>query len=296
MEIRNLLTFIHVAERGSFTRAAESLNYSQSTVSFQIKQLESEVGCPLFERINHTVTLTERGREFLSYAHSVVRLTDEFVIQGQGDILRGTFRIATSDSICEDMVKKNYPDFHRRYPHIALQFTNTDTETMTAMLDHNEADLMITLDSHTYRKDYVTVKEEPVAMHFVTGATSPYATAKPLDLHDLIEAPFLLTEGGVGYRKALEEVFAKKSIPLQPILEIGRTDIIADLLTQGLGVSFLPDFVTRKGRERGDLIYLNVPNVSVDIWKQLLHHKNKWISPGLAALIEYVKENEFDRG
>jgi DNA-binding transcriptional LysR family regulator len=78
MELRNLITFIHVAELGSFTQAGERLGYSQSTVSFQIKQLEQELGCLLFERINHTVTLTERGHDLVSYAHRVCALTDEF--------------------------------------------------------------------------------------------------------------------------------------------------------------------------------------------------------------------------
>ena len=67
MELRNLITFIHVAELGSFTKAAEQLGYSQSTISFQIKQLEDELGCLLFERINHTITLTQRGHELVSY-------------------------------------------------------------------------------------------------------------------------------------------------------------------------------------------------------------------------------------
>ena len=62
MEIRNLITFVQVAELNSFTRAAKALDYSQSTVSFQIKQLETELGCLLFERINHTISLTEQGR------------------------------------------------------------------------------------------------------------------------------------------------------------------------------------------------------------------------------------------
>ena len=78
MELRNLYTFIHVAELGSFTKAADQLGYSQSTISFQIKQLEEELGCLLFERINHTITLTERGRDLVSYAHKVRALTDDF--------------------------------------------------------------------------------------------------------------------------------------------------------------------------------------------------------------------------
>lgn len=64
MELRNLVTFIHVAELGSFTKAAQQLGYSQSTISFQIKQLEEELDCLLFERINHMITLTERGHWF----------------------------------------------------------------------------------------------------------------------------------------------------------------------------------------------------------------------------------------
>ena len=78
MELRNLITFIHVAELGSFTKAAEQLGYSQSTISFQIKQLEEELDCLLFERINHTITLTQRGHELVSYAHQIRALTDEF--------------------------------------------------------------------------------------------------------------------------------------------------------------------------------------------------------------------------
>ena len=78
MELRNLITFISVAELGSFTKAAEQLGYSQSTVSFQIKQLEKELDCLLFERINHTVTLTERGEELVSYAHRIRALTGDF--------------------------------------------------------------------------------------------------------------------------------------------------------------------------------------------------------------------------
>ena len=66
MEIRNLITFVQVAELNSFTKAAKALGYSQSTISFQIKQLETELDCLLFERINHTISLTEKGRELLT--------------------------------------------------------------------------------------------------------------------------------------------------------------------------------------------------------------------------------------
>ena len=74
MDFRNLITFIQVAELGSFTRAAEKLGYSQPTVSLQIKQLEKEIGVQLFERIGHTVSLTDAGRSALAYAQHICRL------------------------------------------------------------------------------------------------------------------------------------------------------------------------------------------------------------------------------
>ena len=77
MDIKNLTTFIYAAELGSFTKAAETLGYSQSTVSFQIKQLETELDAQLFERVGHTISLTEKGREALAYAQQVSKLTHE---------------------------------------------------------------------------------------------------------------------------------------------------------------------------------------------------------------------------
>ncbi len=296
MEIRNLITFARVAELGSFTRAARALSYSQSTVSFQIKQLESELDCLLFERINHTVSLTERGRELLAYAQKIEHLTEDFRGGGESpERMTARLRVAAPDSVCEEMLTKNYVDFHRQYPGIDLEFTNADTATMFRMLDHNEVDLIITLDSRFYKKGYVVDMEEPVEMRFVTGARSEYAAAKTLSLDELAELPLILTEHGVGYRRVLDEALARHSLEILPTLEIGRTDIVTAMLEQGVGVSFLPAFVCEKKVRQGDLVYLDVPELELSVWKQLLHHRSKWLSRSLAALIEYIKLHEFEK-
>lgn len=75
VDMKNMETFIQVAELCSFTKAAKKLGYSQSTVSFQIRQLEEDLKVQLLERINHTVALTEAGRKVLDYAHQLDRLT-----------------------------------------------------------------------------------------------------------------------------------------------------------------------------------------------------------------------------
>ena len=295
MELRNLITFIHVAELGSFTKAAEQLDYSQSTVSFQIKQLEQELGCLLFERINHTITLTQRGEELVSYAHRVRAITDELKesLTEEGGI-EGNIHIVTPDSVCEEMIYSRYIDFHNRYPGISVKFTTADTSVMFDMLDHNEADLIITLDRHSYRKDYVIAKEQPLSMHFVTSTRSKFAGKKGLSIKDIADEPFMLTEYGQGYRQVFDRELAKRSIDITPVLEIGRTDIITSMLAQSDMISYLPDFVTKRLIDTGELCYLDVTDMKLDIWKQLIYHKNKWMSKSLKTIINYIKENEFE--
>ncbi len=294
MELRNLITFVHVAELGSFTRAAEMLGYSQSTVSFQIKQLEDEIGCLLFERINHTITLTEKGRELVSYAHRIRTLTDEFRenLTDENDI-NGHIHIVTPDSVCEEIIYSHYIDFHNKYPNISVKFTTADTSVMFDMLDRNEADAIITLDSHNYRKDYVIAKEQPLSMHFVTNAKSPLTKKRTLSIKDISSEQFVLTEHGQGYRRVFDRELAKLSIDISPTLEIGRTDIITFILSESNMISYLPDFVTAPMIESGQLCYLNVCDITTDIWKQLIYHKNKWMSRSLKAFVEYIKEHEF---
>ncbi len=294
MELRNLITFIHVAELGSFTKAAEILGYSQSTVSFQIKQLEDELNCLLFERINHTITLTERGHELVSYSHQIRTLTDELKESLEEDKeSRGHIHIVTPDSVCEEMINRNYIDFHEKYPSISVKFTTADTTVMFDMLDHNEADVIITLDSHSYHKDYVIAREQPLSMHFVANSKSKFAKVRNLSIKDIINEPFVLTEYGQGYRKVFDKELAKKSLEITPILEIGRTDMITSLITQGDMISFLPDFVTKEMVDSGKLCYLDVCDMNTEIWKQLIYHKNKWMSKALKTLINYIIENDF---
>ena len=293
MELRNLITFIHVAELGSFTKAAEQLGYSQSTVSFQIKQLEEELGCLLFERINHTITLTERGHELVSYAHGVRALMEEFKESLTKEELSGSIHIVTPDSICDDMINSHYIDFHEKYPSISIRFTTGDSALMLDMLDHNEADFIITLDSRLYNKDYIIAKEQPLSMHFVANAASKFAGKKKLSVKDIIDEPFILTEHGQGYRRVLDRELAKMSLEITPVLEIGRTDIITAMIAGNNMVSFLPDFITKDLVDSGVLCYLDVCDIHIDIWKQLIYHKNKWMSKSLKTFIDYVKENEF---
>ena len=145
MDTKNLTTFIYVAELRSFTKAADRLGYSQSTVSFQIKQLETELACQLFERINHTVQLTEKGREVLEYAHQINRMTRELKDSMKEETASGYIRLAMADSLCTSLLSRDFLHFRELYPNIALKIIAAGTEEMFRLMNHNEADAILTL-------------------------------------------------------------------------------------------------------------------------------------------------------
>lgn len=295
MEIRNLISFVQVAELNSFTKAAEALGYTQSTVSFQIKQLETELDCLLFERINHSITLTDKGEELLEYAHSISSLTDEFMEKMRSsEQQRGTIHLALPDSVCEEMILGSFIQFNKRFPHISLKVTNADTDVMFEMLDSNEVDAIITLDNHVYKKEYIIAKEDSVEMCFVTNPRSSFAGKKDITIEEMATQSFILTEKGMGYRRFFDKALAKKSMEITPILEIGRTDIITKLLLEKEDIiSYLPYFTVEKMLKSGELVTLDVLDMKTDIWKQLIYHKNKWLSNSMKAFLEYVKDHEF---
>ena len=293
MDIKNLNTFIYVAELRSFTKAAQKLNFSQSTVSSQIKQLETELDCQLFERINHTVMLTQKGREVLEYAHQICQLTKEMrenlQIQRR---MSGHVRLAMADSLRDSLLQRGFGEFHRKYPDISLEIISTGTQEMFRLLDHNEADAILTLDSHIYNTDYRILAEEQVGVHFVAPWGHPLQ-GRNAALEELVRQDFLLTEKGMSYRRIMDERLAEVSLEVLPVLEIGDTGQILKLVEQGAGISFLPDYVTEKSRRAGRVFYIEADHFQVHVWKQLLYHRSKWISPPLEAVLGYCISREF---
>ena len=289
MDLRSLNTFIQVAELNSFTRAGEKLGYSQPTISLQIKQLEQELGVQLFERIGHTVTLTDSGREALTYAQRICHMSEE-MIQGTSNIKEpvGSVRLAMADSLCSPLLIQKFATFRKQHPYISLHITAAGTDEMFRLLDHNEVDVVCTLDSHIYSMNYIIANEEKIGAHFVCSAKNPLASSAVTTLSELIEQPFILTEKGMSYRRMLDEHLARNSMEIQPIMEIGRADLICDLVAQDMCISFLPDYVTEDAVNAGQIVRLKVDDFHIDLWKQLLYHRDKWMSQQLEIVLNYL--------
>ena len=147
MELRNINTFLHIAELHSFSSAARELGYSQSAVSAQISQLETELGTPLFDRVGKTVRLTDAGQTFQSYARTLL-ITAQ---QAKAALLparavSGTLRVALADSVCSTFLPDLLQQFHALCPQVELVLRTATADEMLRLLSANQIDLAYTLD------------------------------------------------------------------------------------------------------------------------------------------------------
>ena len=180
-----------------------------------------------------------------------------------------------------------------------MKIISGSTEEMFRLLNQNEVDLVYTLDNHIYDRTYRIASEEKVTVHFVAGSGyfGERKERKPTDiellsLERLVKLPFLLTEKGMSYRRLMDEKLAAQSLEIRPVLETGNADRICQLVAQGMGISFLPDYVTKEAVEAGLIRYLCVEGFEMEIWRQLLYHHDKWVSPPMQAVMEYLAEKQ----
>ena len=291
MDLQSLNIFIQVAELNSFTKAGEKLGYSQPTVSFQIKQLENELGVQLFDRIGHAISLTDAGRDALGYAQAICNMSQEMLLgENRRKAAVGTVRVAMADSLCSPLIAQRFAQFMENYPNVFLQVQTAGTDKLFTLLDHNEADIVCTLDNHIYNTTYIIAAEEKIDVNFIVSANNPLAEADNITIGDLLTKKFILTEKGMSYRRLLDENMAKYSIEIIPVLEISNPDIIIDLVEQDLGISFLPDYATESSVKAGKIKRIKVQDFDIVVWKQLLYHRDKWVSQPMAAVMEYLSQ------
>lgn len=294
MELRNIKTFLCVAEQCSFSKAAVMLGYSQSTVTTQIQQLEQEFGTLLFERIHKTVRLTAAGTEFVGFAQKMLLTADE----AKNAMKRlpeenGELRIAMAESLCSTFFPDILERYHKEYPNVDLSITTGGTDDIFYMLRHNEADMVYTLDRRIYSLDLVTALEKEENVYFV-ASPSYSAAGKAVTLEELTKYDFILTEKNMSYRKHLDELMASKSLQIRPFLELGSVEMIRTLVERGIGISFLPCYAVKDSIKNGILVKIDVSENQIEVWRQLIYHKNKWVSPAMRAMIKLIKEYEKD--
>ena len=290
MEIRNLATFVRVAELKSFSQAARELGYSQSAVSMQIGQLESELQTDLFERVGKTIALTPQGLRFMGYAQNILRMADSARAEMLNTAsVNGHLRIAMAASIGSSLFPPILERYHALYPEVTLAVQTGTTNEMFKALQQNDVDMIYHLDRRIYRADLEIPIIHPEPIIFVAPKDHPLGDKEHVTIAELVNEPIILTEKGMSYRYELDSMLAERGLELQPCLEIGNTDVIAGLVERGIGLSFLPEFVVKERLREGRIRRLHVDGVDIALWSQLIYHKGKWITPAMEKMIELIR-------
>ncbi len=295
MDFTNIKTFLKVSELHSFSQAAAKLGYAQPTVSMQIAKLEQELGAQLFERMGHRITLTEMGQRFLPYAQQLVILEEQMDrdLKGKNTAFE-TLRIALADSLCSVFFSGYLLRFRELFPHVSVVTHTGPTDLLFSMLNNNEVDMVYTLDNRISRSDLVVQQEQQENIHFCASADHPLVRAlrdRPdgtLTWEQIREYPLYLTEAGVSYRYNLERMLGEYGYELAPAIELGNVQTLMQLVAQSEGISFLPEFVLEQEVRRGRLAVLPVEEIEIRVWRQLIYHKGKYLTPAMAGMMELL--------
>ncbi|MBS5452983.1 MAG: LysR family transcriptional regulator [Ruminococcus bromii] len=291
MDTNVLKTFVAVCEYSGFSAAAEKLGYTQSTVSSQIKQLESELNTVLFDRFYHRISLTSDGITVLQHAREILESHEKMLEDLRTpETIEGNIRLAMSSSVCNRFFKDDFLEFRKHFPNIHLVVVESGTEQMFDMLRKNEVDLIFTLDSHIYDSEFIICAEHEEKVHFFASVDNPLLNKENISLKELCAEDFVLTESNMSYRKLLNNELATQSLEIHPVLEIGNPLQICSLIKNSKMISFLPDFITEDYYNSGEIKHLPVNDCDVSVWTQLLIHKNKWKSPALNAFIDFYRD------
>ena len=282
MEIRNLITFIKVADFNSFSKASADLGYTQSTVTTQIKMLEAELNTMLFDRVNKTVKLTENGKILLNYARDIVLKADEAKqILSVGQEISGELSIGVFESVCSAFLPEILGRFHSIYPMVNINIVTGTYKELEYQLNSNKIDAIWVFDHCIDVPEWEKILNRCFSLVVVSSPLHPLAEVKEITIEMLEKENFIFTEKCCGYRQMFENEFTDIHHRPKVVLEVDNTEIIKKFILAGLGLGLLPSFLVRDEERKKEISILNVKNLSISMYSQLFYHKNKWVSPAM---------------
>jgi DNA-binding transcriptional LysR family regulator len=292
MELRQLKIFQTMAEVRNFTRAAELLGYAQSNITTQIRLLEEEFGTRLFERLGKRVSLTPDGEKLLHHANQILKLSSETKdMMAKSHLLSGTITVAVAESLCVFRLPVLFKEYCKHYPQVRLVIRMGIPADFHRWVRNNTVDLAFFLDSKISSADLVaqTLCEEPMV---IVGEPGHRLGKKGYtEVRDIGAETFIFTECGCSYRAAMQKCLAEHKVEPYATYEFGSIEAIKQFAASGLGIALLPRAAVTTELSCGKLADLNWTGPKIEMFTQLVYHKNKWISPALASLLELVKRH-----
>ncbi len=227
MEIRNIISFLKIAETNSFSKAASALGYTQSNVTMQIKQLETELGTVLFDRIGKRITLTENGKLFSNYANEIISSIDNAKNALSDSLVpSGEIKIGILESICITYMPEIITRFHREYPEVNTIIKIGNFEELSSLLNTNQIDLLWTFDEPISNDNWIKTLAYQNPICILASPNNTIFNERELSLESFSNKTFIFTENDCSYGNAFKQLLTSSKIPFNTFMEIGNTEII----------------------------------------------------------------------
>lgn len=292
MELRQVYTFIQVAQFQSFSKAAEYLGYSQSAVTVQIRLLEQELNARLFDRMGKHIMLTAQGERFMACARRIMyEVNQAKSLMAEDEELHNPLRVGTIESICTAKLPFIVRYFRKHHPRVPIQITTSSPEELIEMMEQNQLDLIYILDAPRWNDKWYKAMDAEERMVFVASPGYKLAGKTGISIANLMGEPFFLTEKNANYRQALDVCLAQRRLNMSELLESSDTAFIITMLEQNDGISFLPYFAVQKYIESGRLCVLDVNDVDITMSRQIFYHKSKFKTREMEAFIQLAIKN-----
>lgn len=285
MELRHLITFTTIVDTGGFKKAADELGYVQSSITAHIKELEKELGYPLFDRLGKSITMTQTGERFLPYAVDIINLyTKSKEVIKEADMPSGELTIGVSESLMIYWLPAIIMEFMKDYPKVELTLKSLDYENVSAQLKKGEIDAAVLVEKRSWTSKELTVhklKEDKLSL--VQSAKKEEAQ---------IPGTMFITEYSCSWRPLIDSYLITKSVPEKKI-ELPSVEAIKKCVLLGLGKSMLPYFSVEEDITNGDLV-IGTEEKPIAIYTAV--HKDKWISVNLEAFLRILNKQELENG
>ena len=240
MELRQLKYFIKAAELQNFTEASIASFITQSTLSQQIKQLEDELGIPLFDRIAKRVRLTEAGKRFLPYAIKTVKDADDgkSILKDLMNLNTGTLNIGVTYGLTNLLTKAIF-DFSGQYPKIRLTIVFGTTQELLEKLNQSQIDMMLSFSQEEKNGSYKTQRLFSSCLALIVHSDHALAAKKRISIKQLDKLPLILPSAGFSIRNYLDLLLSRHHLQPDIQMEVNDINMLLQLVDTGQWATIL---------------------------------------------------------
>lgn len=282
MNIKDLIIFQTVANKGSFNRAARQLNYVQSNITSRIQKLEQQLDTKLFHRHQKGITLTNEGEQLLPYAKKIVSLIDEMKsIVSNDDQPTGKLDIASVETVIQlPLILSKYAE---NYGDVDL----TLSTGVTAQL--KDKVLQYEIDGAFVTKGAVT-KEPLLKQIDVFHENLVLISGKrETTFEEVIQLPIIRFSDGCGYRAKLDEYLFDHNIVPTKVMELGTLETTLGSVISGLGVAYVPYSAVHEYEAKGLIDCYQLPEQYSKITTVFIYRHDEYITPALRKFVHTVE-------